>query len=58
MKFNTEEAREKFLHDEAFWESNESYCLGNTMKEAGKIANQIIKEKESKENVGMDNGNT
>ena len=56
MKFATEEAKEKFLHDEAFWESNESYCLGNKLEEAGEIIKKIMERKEQS-HVGMDNGN-
>jgi len=57
MKFATEEAKEKFLRDEPFWESNESYCLGDTLEEAGRIAKQIITEKEQKEKCKKKCGN-
>ena len=56
MKFCTEEAKEKFLRDEAFWENNESYCLGDTLEEAGDIIKKIMEGKEQTY-VGMDNGN-
>ena len=56
MKFRTEEAKEKFLHDEAFWENNESYCLGDTMEEAGDII-KVIMERKEQTYVGMDNSN-
>lgn len=53
MRFNTEEAREKFLQDKAFFESRDSYCLGETMEEAGEILKKIVEGKEQ-DYVGLD----
>ena len=63
MKFN-EKRLEQFLNDEMFYSGRESYCLGKTMAEAGKIIRFIVEKSKEREknyetyetgNVAMDN---
>ena len=60
MKFKSEEELKMFLQDKPFYKDNESFCLGDTMAEAGAIISEIIEETERKtyerkEYMGMDN---
>ncbi len=52
MVFQTKEELKKFLNDESYYANNESYCLGSTLEEAGKILKIIVDngEKEDGEN--------
>ena len=48
----TESELKKFLNEEAFFKNKSTFCLGNTLEEAGKIFLKVIEERE-KTNVGM-----
>lgn len=56
MKF-TDEEREKFLKDEPFYKDKDSYCLGDSLQEAGEVFRKLcgaeIQRKESAADVGM-----
>jgi len=44
---------EKFINNIPYYKNNQNYCLGNSMKEAGKIIGIIVDNAESS-NVEMD----
>ena len=46
MDFKTDEEKEKFLKDIPFYDSIDSYCLGDTLESAGKIIKVIAENKE------------
>ena len=46
MDFKTDEEKEKFLKDIPFYDSTDSYCLGDTLESAGKIIKVIAENKE------------
>lgn len=55
MLFETAEEKMMFLHDEPYYKNPDSFCLGNTMDEAGEIMKKIQKDAERRDDcVGMD----
>lgn len=46
MIFDTDEEKMMFLHDKPYYRNSDSYCLGNTMEEAGIIMKRIREEAE------------
>ena len=46
MKFQDEHEKQKFIHDEKYFGNLNSYCLGNTLEEAGDILRKITEAKE------------
>lgn len=53
MKFNNENLQ-RFLNDKPFFENEESYCLGNTLEDAGEVVRKIMdgKKKEGEKVCG------
>lgn len=55
MLFETAEEKMMFLHDEPYYKNPDSFCLGNTMDEAGKIMKKIQEDTERRDDcVEMD----
>jgi hypothetical protein len=48
MKFEDEQQKKMFLKDEKYFVSNDNYCLGSNLTEAGEVFRQIIKERRTR----------
>lgn len=58
MIFETAEEKMMFLYDKPYYRNPDSFCLGNTLDEAGEIMKTVQEEAERRNNcVGMDIGN-
>ena len=55
MKFKNEAELRAFLDDKPFFHGADSYCLGNTMEEAGKIVREMLREAKFSGKAGTDN---
>lgn len=55
MKFKSEAELQAFLDDKPFFHSTDSYCLGNTMEEAGRVIRQMMEKSEISGKAGAGN---
>lgn len=56
MQFKDDNTLTAFLDDKPFYENNNCFCLGNTLAEAGRIIEKIVKTNEiigSSENASV-----
>lgn len=47
MKFRNANTLQSFLDDKPFYESNDCFCLGDTLAEAGCVIAEIVKVNEN-----------
>jgi len=50
----SENELKKFLNGEAFFKDENTFCLGKSLEEAGKVFLKVVEKREEK-NVGMAN---